>query len=63
MPARLFDTHQVTIGTIFKSLFECVHYGTHALLEAQNYLADWYLGIIASAVIDALANFSLQQTW
>ena len=53
----------MTIGNIFKRLFECVHYGTHALLEAQNYLADWYLGIIASAVIDALANFSLQQTW
>lgn len=47
----------------FNSLFEYVHGGMHALLEAHNSLADWYLGTIASAVIDALANFGLQQTW
>lgn len=48
---------------ISNSLFEYEHDGMHALVEAQNSVADWYLGIIASAVIDALANFSLQQTW
>ena len=47
----------------FNRLCECVHDGRHAHLEAQTSLADWYLGIIAFAVIDALANFSLQQTW
>lgn len=47
----------------FNSLSEYVQDGMHAHLEAQTSLADWYLGIIAFAVIDALANFSLQQTW
>ena len=41
----------------------CAHDGTPAPPEARNSLADWYLGIIASAVTDALANLSLQQSW
>ncbi len=32
-----------------------------SILQAGNALADWYLGIIVSAMIAALANFSLQQ--
>lgn len=36
------------------------HLGMHGSATCIKAWADWYLGIIALAIIDALVNFSLQ---